>query len=336
MKTSFWITYGCCLIASISSCFGQMGSFLSNSNQFDLEKIRTIKSMQEHIQWVSLDNESEVVRQLQANGFTMLSNGVISAAGITNERLRCYVAKKGNAVVIVFRGTKAVGNPGQTFINTIVSDANIEQVVPSFITSNSVAPSSSYRNAQVHEGFNNAYMKVRQSILAALQNQPNTVNVFVFGHSLGGALGTLCALDLAVNQNRKYASITHIVSGSPRVGNETFRAYFERAVKNNLRIVVNSDPIPSVPNFYGLRAANKYHHAGNLLVLGKQDANIVFTNIDVHPNIRHFPNHDNELYLQVVSLFLTKAIQNASIYARGNKIVEEIADKERELANKRF
>ncbi|MCH7412439.1 lipase family protein [Belliella sp. R4-6] len=334
VNANFWIT-GLLMLLTLT-CLGQKGTYLIASGQFDLDKIKTMKSMQEHIQFVSMEHESDVVKQLQANGFSLMSKGVISAAGITNERLRCYVAQRGNNIVIVFRGTKSVGNLGQTIINTVLTDANIEQVKPSFITSNSVAPVSSYRNSNVHKGFDEAYKRLRRDIHNAIQEAPGSSNIFIFGHSLGGALASLCALDIAVNQNRRFASITHIVSGSPRVGDETFRAYFERAVKNNLRLVINSDPVPSVPNFIGVRAANKYHHAGNLLVLGKQDAAIVFDNIDVNPNIRHFPNHNNELYLEVVDKFLKKAINTPSVYGRGSRIIEDIANKERALANRRF
>lgn len=309
-------------------------SGLINTQEFDLKKIKNIVLMQDHINWVSKPEESDVKKALSDNFYELLGSEIIATGGILNERIRCYVAKKGNDVTIVFRGTKAVGNAGQTTINAIVTDGNAIQVKPGFLMNTSISRNGNQRNALVHKGFNKAYMEVRPSISKYLNTLSKESNIYVFGHSLGGALATLCALDIAINYNRKFTSLSHIVSGSPRVGDKNFKDYFEFAVKNNLRVVINHDPVPTVPNFLNyLRPETKYQHVGNLLQFGK-DGVIVTNDIDVTLNALQFNYHDNETYRNAAKLLHDRAKGNSGVYAKGKSLLKETADKEKELSNK--
>ena len=311
---------------------GPKGSFLNSTANFDLNKIKTIHAMQEHIQWVSMENENEAVMQLQANGFTVLGGGMISDGGISGERIRCYVVTKGDAVVVAFRGTKAVGRPGQTFINGLVTDGNVKQVSPEFFSANSPADQRE-RGAKVHWGFNNGYMKLRPAILRALESQKGK-RLFAFGHSLGGALATLFAADVALNRPGAFSSITHIVSGSPRVGDETFRTFFESRVPNNLRFMINNDPVPTIPNYISPLKRDKYQHVGRLLVVGKDSIIVQPGDVDVTFNISQFDSHDNELYLRVSRSLMDRATANPSVYSIGTRHIINAGNKERELADR--
>lgn len=309
------------------------GSFLSSGSNFDLDKIKTIHSMQEHIQWVSTTNEAEATRQLQQNGFTVLGGGFITEGGILGERLRAYVVTKGDAVVVAFRGTKAVGRLGQTTVNAVATDGNIVQVTPGFFRSGWPQNAIEQRS-KVHMGFNRAYMQMRPEIMRALQGQQGK-RIFAFGHSLGGALATLFAADIALNEARTFAGVTHIVSGSPRVGDETFRKLSERLVPNNLRFQINRDPIATIPNFISLKVDDKYQHVGRLLVVGRDDSVIVRgEDIDLTFDLIQFGYHDNEKYLEAAKRLMDRAASNSSIYGRGNSIVVETGDKERERSNR--
>lgn len=309
-------------------------SGLTNTQDFNLKKIENIVLMQDHIYWVSKEEENDVKKALSANAYELLGNEIISTGGVLNERIRCYVARKGKDVTIVFRGTKAVGNAGQTFINTIVTDGNALQVKPGFLTDNSLYKYAYYRTALVHKGFNTAYMAVRPSITKYLNTLSKDDNIYVFGHSLGGALATLCALDISINYNRRFASLSHIVSGSPRVGDKNFKDYFEYAVKNNLRVVINHDPIPTIPNFLAyVRPETKYQHVGNLLHMGK-DGVLVTDDIDVTLNIRQFGFHNNENYRYASKLLLDRAKGNSGVYSKGKNLLISTANKERELSDK--
>ncbi|KAH1190111.1 Lipase [Glycine max] len=78
-------------------------------------------------------------------------------------------------------------------------------------------------------------------------------HVYVTGHSLGGALATLLALELSSNQlaKRGAISITMYNFGSPRVGNKRFAEVYNERVKDSWRVVNHRDIIPTVPRLMG-------------------------------------------------------------------------------------
>jgi hypothetical protein len=66
--------------------------------------------------------------------------------------------------------------------------------------------------------------------------------LFIAGHSLGGALGTLASLDLHRLEPVLYTF------GSPRVGDPRFQTAFERLVPRAVRIANHFDPIANLPD----------------------------------------------------------------------------------------
>ena len=90
-----------------------------------------------------------------------------------------------------------------------------------------------------------------------LQQNPVTVRfteILVCGHSLGGALAQLCALNLRIVTG---LPITVYTFGSPRVGGRGFAKLMNERIPNNYRIVMVADPLESVP-----KALPPYVHAG--------------------------------------------------------------------------
>lgn len=73
------------------------------------------------------------------------------------------------------------------------------------------------------------------------------------GHSLGGALATLFALELSSSQLAKQGAIfvTMYNFGSPRVGNKRFADVYNEKVKDSWRVVNPRDIIPTVPRLMG-------------------------------------------------------------------------------------
>lgn len=88
-----------------------------------------------------------------------------------------------NAPVVAFRGTQPY-----TLIND-VEDATFAPLTP--------YPGS---NARVHVGFYASYQSVRRQIEGILLGIMDKVNasgeIYITGHSLGGALATMCAAEL--------------------------------------------------------------------------------------------------------------------------------------------
>jgi len=73
--------------------------------------------------------------------------------------------------------------------------------------------------------------------------QPNSLTVC--GHSLGGALATLQALDAAANSTFK--SPTVYTYASPRTGDGQFASTYNRMVPNTFRIANRVDLVPKLP-----------------------------------------------------------------------------------------
>ena len=102
-------------------------------------------------------------------------------------------------------------------------------------------------NARVHSGFLKQYNAMRFAVMSSIYKmiwkKQNKKIVFT-GHSLGGALATLCGA--AVKQEMPDVHVSVYTYGSPRVGNKAFVEIF-KAVDVSVRCVNGSDIVTSVP-----------------------------------------------------------------------------------------
>jgi triacylglycerol lipase len=141
-----------------------------------------------------------------------------------------FIAESRNTIVIAFRGTQLQQSPFDIF-----ADLDLAQI-----------PFPYVRGAgMTHRGFTRLYGRLRGSILEVLKNGSTRKRLMITGHSLGGALATLCAVDVAVNS--KFRTPIAYSIGSPRVGDETFCNAFNRKVANNWRIYNEYDLVTRVP-----------------------------------------------------------------------------------------
>lgn len=109
---------------------------------------------------------------------------------------------------------------------------------------------------QVHRGFMGAYLKVRQAIHNYVEVISETVKLesIICGHSLGGALATLCAVDLQYNFN---FPILCLISGNPMVGNKYFVDSYNKRVPDTIRTYMRRDIVPNLPPSWFQQ--RKYH-----------------------------------------------------------------------------
>jgi len=112
---------------------------------------------------------------------------------------------------------------------------------------------------RVHIGFASAYESIAAGLLEII---PPHSSLVIAGHSLGGALATLCAARLADD-----FTITNVVTfGSPRVGNGAFVGDYNRILAARTWRIVNAhDPIPHVPWVLGT-----YRHVDTQVYLNQQ------------------------------------------------------------------
>ncbi|OMC15681.1 lipase family protein [Mycobacterium colombiense] len=105
------------------------------------------------------------------------------------------------------------------------------------------------------DGFTDMYESLRTG---AAPGSPTVVNalgnltfpqpvgsVTICGYSLGGALATLLALDVAANT--AFTSPAVYTYGSPRTGDSLFAATFDQVVKNSWRVANRLDIVPALP-----------------------------------------------------------------------------------------
>ena len=119
----------------------------------------------------------------------------------------------------------------------------------------------------VHAGFGKAYRSVRTDVfdlldtMLAKETEPWTL--YITGHSLGGALSTLCAYECARRRSwpGPAPTVVNYSYGSPRVGNRLFAESFNAAVPNAWRVVNNNDAVTLVPRMVG------YCHVGGKVQL---------------------------------------------------------------------
>ncbi|KAG0615812.1 hypothetical protein M758_5G068700 [Ceratodon purpureus] len=160
---------------------------------------------------------------------------------------------KRRRLVFAFRGTEQTKwKDLSTDMNVIPVGFNPERIGGDF-----------KEEVMVHGGFLNAYDSVRRRLLTLLQasigvsdidNDPaQSWQVYSTGHSLGGALATLFALELSSSKLAKkgHIRVTMYNFGSPRVGNKRFADMYNQAIKDSWRVVNHRDIIPTVPRLMG-------------------------------------------------------------------------------------
>jgi triacylglycerol lipase len=136
--------------------------------------------------------------------------------------------------------------------------------------------------AKMHRGFSDAYLSVREQIHRYLKARNTVTQVTVTGHSLGGALATLCAVD--IQYNFANLAIAIYTFGAPRVGNDGFRESFNRRVPNSYRFVYGMDIVPALP-----RTWQGYRHIDTEYRLGSR--------FSLNFLSRRFKDHDIESYI---------------------------------------
>ncbi|MEX2461829.1 MAG: lipase family protein [Paenibacillaceae bacterium] len=152
-----------------------------------------------------------------------------------------YLIESEDAIIIAFRGTTSHADT--------ISDLIASQTPFPWLDN----------GGNTHLGFTEIYATARMQIIQALTKCDSSKKLIITGHSLGGALATLCALDLAYNT--KFAPPIVYTYGAPRVGDPSFAAAYNQKIAFNHRIVIESDLIPLIPPpLYKLPSQPKVYH----------------------------------------------------------------------------
>lgn len=97
----------------------------------------------------------------------------------------------------------------------------------------------------VHAGFLREYEAIQADVFDYVLSNPKRT-VRISGHSLGGAIATLLAVELA----KDGFQVELVTLGSPRVGDGEFKKTYEALTNiDHVRIVHNLDLVPRLPKF---------------------------------------------------------------------------------------
>jgi triacylglycerol lipase len=180
-------------------------------------------------------------------------------------------------IVVSFKGTTSMRNM-QTSIQ--IYHERLAGVVPTNIDGVDETArledlfGRSYAQAKVHKGFAVAYRSVAPQVMTAVQQLlvRKRRPVFLTGHSLGGALATLCSLDVWIKLGLSRREISVSTFGSPRVGNDAFRHIYKSTVPLHWRIVVIPDVVTKHPK-------GGYKHVGKKVTLTRYGRMLIDPNV---------------------------------------------------------
>uniref|UniRef100_A0A0D9X2P7 Fungal lipase-type domain-containing protein n=2 Tax=Leersia perrieri TaxID=77586 RepID=A0A0D9X2P7_9ORYZ len=167
-----------------------------------------------------------------------------------------------NAIIVAIRGTQ------ENSVQNWIKDLIWKQLDLSY---------PNMPNAKVHSGFFSSYNNtiLRLAITSAVHKARKSygdLNVIVTGHSMGGAMASFCALDLAINLGSD--SVQLMTFGQPRVGNTAFSSYFAKYVPNTIRITHGHDIVPHLPPYFSFLPHLTYHHFPREVWVNDSDGNI--------------------------------------------------------------
>ncbi|MEC9309242.1 MAG: lipase family protein [Chloroflexota bacterium] len=265
----------------ITSGINDAKAKLKKSIDLAIAKYRTdlivnIMQLFRHSIWV-IGDEASIQKALNLNGLQMV-DGLIRGDdhpssshdiwGVESPPMsggQAYVAMDSDSIFVVFRSTNA--EDGWDLTLNVLTDLKAYHSDVSFLNdmNDMDLETNKHGTLRVHSGFQNEYLRYRESILDRLAKHPDK-DVYVTGHSLGGGLAVLNGFDIAAHTGR---DVTLITFGQPRVGNSAFRKMSDELIPNTYRIVMDGDPVSRIPG-----SLLDYEHTGKLLQINDSGSQV--------------------------------------------------------------
>ena len=180
------------------------------------------------------------------------------------------------AIIVAFRGTYSI-------TNTVVDLSTIPQKYAPYPSPDDAGdgpprePEHECTNCTVHMGFLKSWKNARELVLPelkALKAAYPSYPIQIVGHSLGGAVACLAALELKVSLG--WDAVTVTTFGEPRVGNDGLVRFVDEVFdldgdeedlesRSYRRVTHSDDPVPLLPpGEWGYRP-----HAGEIYISKK-------------------------------------------------------------------
>ena len=154
-----------------------------------------------------------------------------------------FIARKDNAIYVVWRGTDN--------LEEWVQDVKFDQKKCPFFD-DAIKVELGFKELYISSK-GNEHPSPREVCIQTLNQQENIEEVFVTGHSLGGALAVINALDMATNMS--HVPTVYTLAG-PRAGNHHFAFTYNQVITDSWRLVNSHDEVPKLPP----KACPPIHH----------------------------------------------------------------------------
>ncbi|CAN5952445.1 unnamed protein product, partial [Sphagnum jensenii] len=283
-------------------------------------------------------------RSKQADPWSKDSNWMGFVAVATDEAEIKRLGRRD--IVISWRGT----------VTTLEWLANLhDYLTPLSPTHRSTDANSRGRFVNVESGFFNLYTSKKESTRYNKKSAAEQVkeeicrlvelyadeelSITITGHSLGGALASLCAFDIVINVLGSTIPVSVFTYASPRIGNDAFRDRLEELGVNILRVVNSQDIVPKVPgllvnesmfDMFGTferfvgpwldRLPWTYTHAGVELKLDQTASPFVKRKRD------YAASHNLDLYLHLLDGFHSRSRPFEPAVGRDTALVNRYSD----------
>lgn len=131
-----------------------------------------------------------------------------------------------------------------------------------------------FYSSWIGEGFND---RILEKIRTFVSSHPSSsaIPININGHSLGGALATLCAFDV-FTEHGDAVDITVYTFGQPRVGNRAFSIDYDNKIRKHFSVIHDQDPVVRVPK------GNYKRNGHRCIVNQKGDVIISPTELEMH------------------------------------------------------
>jgi len=187
---------------------------------------------------LSYKSEKHIIAKASSWGFSQVRFLEITQGHRID--MQCYVMANDDNVVIVFRGND-----------------DIKDWLANFTAITETGP---FADSNAHKGFQDVLESVAQDLTQIIyQFGGKSKNIWITGHSFGGALASLYAGRLINSNHRVYGIYTY---GSPRAGDEAFVESLNNTVIGpHYRVVNTGDIVVHLP------PEPFYSHAGKRIIL---------------------------------------------------------------------
>ncbi|KAJ8903438.1 hypothetical protein NDN08_004546 [Rhodosorus marinus] len=241
-------------------------------------------------------------------GCSKYNVSLYAADNLTDTHAVVYAAF--DRIVVAFRGTSSTRNVGTDLRTSMGPLEELHAEAGGTTDENTGSNLCGHKGPMVHRGFLDAYLSVQPAVVAEVkrlyQKQPRPI--FCTGHSLGGALGTLCSYDLSRTMEPEEGLFCYTF-GSPRVGNQQFTNLYNERVPRTWRIINAKDPVTKMP------PPLYFRHVGQAALITAQgelfidptmfELGWMHASRSILPNFR-LATHSNSGYAQSLAAFVER------------------------------